>query len=352
MRVRVCALILLLTGCASTIPNEWRTLPAAPAIDAVQLDAAGNVTLEAKRRAAGDVRVDGGRLLRGDKPLTEAFAAIDSFDLSDSRGEVVFSAKREQSFDIGLVALEGSPVNWIPPETVDEVAVQWAPRGNKISYVVRGRGGDFIRTVHVPTAFQLATDFPYARIRAVTWDPPAEKFAVVYSTPDASDRVEVMSYQGGPRRTAIAPSVRLDVDVTSFASDAIVLRPRDVTYNEKLPLVVWVDDEPFAWSDARAELLRRARVACVIAKRAPAEELWTVARGTPWIDVARVYVVSAGAVDAPNATVITADPAVPNGRYRRTGAVVAVAPAVVQSFAARFIAAELKRISPPNGSSR
>jgi hypothetical protein len=53
-----------------------------------------------------------------------------------------------------------------------------------------------------------------------------------------------------------------------------------------------------------------------------------------------------------DAVVITGDASLPAGRYRRQGAVVAVPPAVVQSFASRFIPDQLKRTSTPNGSSQ
>ncbi len=353
--------LVLLSACATTadrIPRAWMSVPEAPRIRAVQLGADGKVTHRAtsQTNAAGDVRIAstgaGQRLMRGTTALTDSFLAIDSFDVSESRGEVVFSAKRADNFDIGLVAVDGSQVNWAPAEPVDEVSVQWAPRGNKVSYVVRGRSGDLIRTLHIPTSFQLAADFPPAKIHALGWDPPAEKFAVSYSTPDASDRVEVMAYRGAERKMAIEPAVRLAVDVEPFAPDAIVLRPRDVRYGEKLPLVVWIDDEPFAWNDARAELIRTARVACVVTGRTPSDALWRVARETAWVDASRVFIVAPRAVDAPNALVITGDAAVPAGRYRRYGGVVAVPPAVVQSFAARFIADQLKGTTRPNGSSQ
>jgi hypothetical protein len=119
---------------------------------------------------------------------------------------------------------------------------------------------------------------------------------------------------------------------------------------------VWIDDEPYAWSDARTELMRSARVGLIVTKQTPGEELWK--NVPPWIDTTRVYLVSGGQaiVPVPRGQTglsvlhyINADPALQGRQMRRNGNVVAVAPAVVQSFAARFIAAELKRITPPNG---
>src|SRR6185436_5635578 len=136
------ALLFLLAGCASTselIPAEWLSVPEAARIRAVQLDAEGKVTTALRPLRESGVRVQGNALVRGEKKLTEAFVAIDSFDVSESRGEVVFSAKRTDNFDVGLVSTDGSPISWVPVEAVDEVGVQWAPRGNKVSYIVRSK---------------------------------------------------------------------------------------------------------------------------------------------------------------------------------------------------------------------
>jgi hypothetical protein len=282
-----------------------------------------------------EIRVEHNRIMRGSKALTEAFAAIDSFDVSESRGEVAFSAKRKDNFDIGLVSTDGSPISWVPADPSDEVKVHWAPRGNKIGYVVRTKLGDVVRTVHIPTAASLTVDFPNANIESLTWDAAGDQFALRYSTPDASSRVETMTYAGKQRTITTKPAEELDVAVESFAPGAISIRPRDLRYNEKLPLVVWVEDEPYAWSDARAELMRSARVAIVIT-RGFGDFLWKVADETAWLDASRAFLVN-------GATRVTVQ--------RRDGTV-AVAPAVVQSFAARFIAEELKRTGTRNGSSR
>ncbi len=277
------------------------------------------------------IRIEHNRIMRGDKALTEAFAAIESFDVSESRGEVAFSAKRNDNFDIGLVSTDGSPISWVPADPSDEVGVRWAPRGNKIGYIVRTKLGDVVRTVHIPTAAALTVDFPNAKIESLTWDATGDQFAVRYSTPDASSRVETMTYAGKQRTITTKPAQELDAVVETFAPGAISIRPRDLRYNEKLPLVIWVDDEPYAWSDARAELMRSARVAVVIT-RSFGDFLWIVADDTAWLDASRAFVV--------------------NGGVSRRDGTVAVAPAVVPSFAARFIAEELKRTGSPNGSSR
>lgn len=361
--------ILLAAGCVSSsqpIPLEWLSVHEAARIESVTLGPDGKVIPANEpvlpRLSDGPIRVmtgaAGATLLNGGTALAENLAAIDSFDLSESRGEVAFSAKREGGYDIALIAIEGGAVHWMPSDPADEVAVQWAPRGNKISYVIRAAGGDVVRTLHIPTSFQFAIPFPNATIHALSWDAQAERFAVAYSTITASDQVEVLKYDGENRTTAIPPQKQLDVEIVPFGAGALLMRPRDLRYDEKLPLVVWVAED-FSWNDARAVLLTNARVALVVTKSWPSEDLWSAATATAWLDPSRRYI-----VDGPGSTagrqppaagsplVIAADPSLAAGRYRRQGELVTVAPPVVQSFAAGYIAGQLKRTTPTNGSSR
>jgi hypothetical protein len=297
----------------------------------------------------GPIRLESNRLWRDDKPVTDAFAAIDSFDYSESRDEVIFSARKDSSFDIGLAAGDGSRTNWLPADAADELAVQWAPRGNKVSYVVRAKLGDVVRTFHIPTSFHYVVDFGNtATIRALTWDAAAERFAVVYSTLDASERTESLHYNGSARRMDSEPKTQIAADLIPFGPDAFALRPRDLRYGEKLPAVVWVA-ERFAWSDARAALMHDARVASIVVMRAPDADFWKSVRETAWLDASKLYVVNGTAADALS---FIGDESVPAGRYRRAGNVVAAAPAAIQSVAAGFIADQWKRTSPANGSSR
>lgn len=362
-------LLLLAAGCVTgtqpvpeaaplTIPAEWMSVPVAARIGSVTLGEDGKVVTRPERAPArlsdGPIRIVttpvGSTLMNGDTVLTAGLGTIDSLDLSESRGEVAFSARREKSgFDVALIATEGGEVHWMPNDPADELAVQWAPRGNKISYVIRASGGDVVRTLHIPTAFQFAIPFTGGTIHSLAWDPQAERYAVAYSTPESSDRVEVLKYSGEERSTVLAPERTLDVEVAPFAPGAIILHPRDLRYDEKLPLVVWVADD-FSWSDARAALLTKARVAVVVTTRTPATELWSAADKTAWLDPSRVFVVGE-ASNRPGATVISADPRL-TGRYERRGNLVAVPPAVVQSFAVGYIAAQLERDRPTNVSSR
>src|SRR4028118_397042 len=101
---RLLPLLVLVAGCASSselIPAAWSTVPAAGRIRSVALDAEGKVSQPPLRPLReGAIRVEGNRLFNGDKPITEPFTASDSFDFSESRQEVIFSARRDASFDI------------------------------------------------------------------------------------------------------------------------------------------------------------------------------------------------------------------------------------------------------------
>ena len=233
------------------------------------------------------VRIVNSRLIAGETALTPQFTAIQSFDVSLERREVAFSARRTDNFDIGLVSLDGSDIHWVPADPADEIDVQWAPRGNKISYTVRGKVGDVVRTLHVPTSAQLSVAFPYATISALAWNRAAERYAVVISSPDASERIESMKYSGEERRVDVPPGERLDVAEEPVAG-GVLLRPGAMHYGERLPLFVWVADPPFVWNAERAALMRKQRVACAIMRRAPDDAFWAAVRAIPWIDTSRV----------------------------------------------------------------
>ncbi len=345
--------LLLLSGCASSsipIPAAWQTVPQAALVG----DYCAHVSCAAKPQTA--IHVVENRIFNGAKGLTPPFAAIDSFDVSLDRKEVVFSARRKDNFDIGLVSMDGSDIHWVPEDPADETGVQWAPRGNKVSFVLHTLTGSIVRTVHIPTATPLSVDFPQTQVAALAWEPKAERYAVVVESPQTSQSLQEMTYAGEKRREVIPPAARLDVSIEPIGG-ALVMRPNDLHYGEKIPIVLWLDRHPFAWSDARAALMRNARVAIAIAPRGN-DTFWDEIAKAAWIDLTRKYVVapsrqqpSNGATQQPAnpATLITADSRIPAGRYRRAGNTVSTPPAVVQSFAAAWIADDLKGTPPPNG---
>jgi hypothetical protein len=352
-------LAALLAGCATTLPEipaAWLDVAHAEQLRTVSYDAEGklrwNTDPIVSLRAPSGVRVRANAIERDGQILTTAFRAIESLAVSVERKEIVFSAKRAGNFDVGLVSMDGSDVHWIPEDPADEIAVQWAPRGNKASYIVRAPTGDVVRTVHIPTASQLSVGFPGSIVRAVAWDPAAERYAAIVESPEKSPRIEVQKYGGEEQRTVVPPAVTLDVESEPLAGGT-VLRPSALRYGEKLPLVVWIAQERFAWNDARATLQQNARVAVAIVTAEPDAAFWTAARAVPWLDTSRTYVVSASATRGrqPGA-IIEPGAGVPAGRYRRADNRVLVPPPVVESFAAGFIADQLKGTRPPHGSNR
>ena len=326
------------------IPAAWEGVPAAASIG----DYCTHFQCAARVQQA-DIHISENRLFNGSKALTPRFAAIDSFDLSLDRKEVVFSAKRKDSFDVGLVSMDGSDIHWIPEDPADEVQVQWAPRGNKVSYILRTATGSIVRTVHIPTATPLSVDFPNAQIDALAWEPQGERFAAVVESPDASQSLVSMTYEGQKRQELVAPQSRFDVSIEPIGG-VLVMRPSAMRYNERLPLVIWTETNPFAWNDARAALMKNARVAIAIAPKVT-DNFRTEVQNVKWIDNQRTYIVGTLATGQPGnpATIITSDPNLPAHRYTRNGNTLSVPPAVVQSFAAAFIADDLKGTPPPNG---
>ena len=343
--------LLVAVGCSTAslpLPPAWETVPAAAVIG----DYCAPFKCAAKAQAPS-VRIVDNRIVNddktGDKTLTPQFVAIDSFDVSLDRKEIVFSAKRKDNFDIGLVSLDGSDIHWVPEDPADEVGVQWAPRGNKVSFILHTKTGSIVRTVHIPTAAQLSVDFPRTQIDALAWEPKAERFAVVAESPDASQSLVSMTYEGEKRQEIVPPGARLDVSIEPVGG-VLIMRPNAMHYNERLPLVVWLDRNPFAWSDARAALMRNARVAIAIAPAVGAP-FWSEIAKVPWIDATHTYVVGDPATQQPGnaAIIIKPDPSLPPGRYVRHGNSVSAPPAVVQSLAAAWIADDLKGTPPPNG---
>jgi hypothetical protein len=112
-------------------------------------------------------------------------------------------------------------------------------------------------------------------------------------------------------------------------------------YGEKVPLVVWITEAPFGWSDALGNLNQKARVASAIMTAPPSEAFWSAASAVQWIDMTRVYVVG-GAGAPPGATWIVSNARIPPDRYEHRNNTLLVSPTIVESFAAAWIAQQLK----------
>jgi hypothetical protein len=350
-RGAVVASLALLVACATT-RDETRPIPAAwlTASPAPQYREASYGPRAPRSSPLHVVKTsEGAALANGDKVLTPYYLAIDSFDVAPEGDLAVFSAKRRDNFDVALVATEGSQVNWVPSDPRDEVAVQWAPRGSKVSYIIRAASGDVIRSVHVHTAAQVASPFPYGRVYSYSWEPRAERYAVAWSAIDASDGIEEMTYAGRERKWLTPPSVRLDVAIEPVAG-ALVMRPQALHYNERLPLVVWHTSDLYQWDDARGRLQQSARVAVAVIDHDPDAKFWAAIQAIPWVDGSRIWTV--GTHGPAQATSIVEGKDLPAGRYLLRDNVVLVPPDVIKSFAAGSIADQLKGNPATNGSSR
>lgn len=334
-------LFLLLTSCASTllpIPSTW-SIPPTKTIDAPS------------KANHADVRIAGGKLVRGEKELTPELGSIEWYDVSAERKEVIFAAKKKgrSDADIGLVSIDGSEIHWIFEEPADERMPQWASRGNKIAFIIDTPSGDLVRTVHIPTAATINLPFRGSRIRSLAWTPEGDRLSLVLAGVKESEHVESMKYDGQERRVDVAPAERLDVDEEPFAG-GVLLRPSVMRYGDRYPLVVWLGD-PAGWNDARGALLREGGIACAIVRTPPDAAFWEAVAELKNIDPSRVWVVGA-AGDRAGVTYITPSPDLPAGRYRTAGHVLYAPPAVVQSVAVGFIADQLKRTGARNGSHR
>lgn len=198
---------------------------------------------------------DGERVVRisatGENDVSPAFPAVDSFDVAPRGDEIVFSARRESGFDVAIASTDGKTVNWVAPDPADEVGVTWAPRGNKVSFLIRGRDSTLVRSVHVPTAFQLTFDTPHMTVRGLAWESRAERFAMILDGPTASSHVDWIEYGGGRREALVAPRtiVASEPERVGFGpTTALLLPPATIRYGDKLPLFVRLTDEPLSWS--------------------------------------------------------------------------------------------------------
>lgn len=272
--------------------------------------------------------------MRPDRPearrIAGPFSEIDSFDVSPDGAEVVFSARRESGFDIGLVSVEGSEIQWIGPDPLDERTVRWAPRGNKVAYVIEAPLGAVIRSVHIPTGFQVSAPLPLTEVRDLSWEPEAERLALLVSSADAGERVELMQYEATERRILVPPAARGETpDRLGGVPEAVVFPPERLRYNEKLPLVVWASSEgPFSWNEGRARVQQNRRVGSVVVARGAAARpaLWTAIGELPWVDPAQVFLVAPDAAAHPgdavpagiHLTVLTREGGFPEGSERVT----------------------------------
>ncbi|HVR43628.1 MAG TPA: hypothetical protein VMS56_09310 [Thermoanaerobaculia bacterium] len=283
------------------------------------------------------------------------FRGIDSFDVSPDGLEMVFSALREESFDVGIASTDGGEPRWIGPDPLEERMVSWAPRGNKVTYRIEGVAGAVLRTVHVPTGFQLGVALPQSSVGALAWEPRAERFAVAVSSASSAGRVDVLRYGGEERRTVIPPSAVLDAEADHLpgVAGAVLFHPARLRYGERVPVVVWVTGETaFEWSAPRAEVHQNRNVATVVvsAKQAAAGALWDAIAELAWADPSAIFAVvppaaagaAAGIPGRAGITVLTTRDAAGGGGSD----VVRSSTDDLESFAARWLESHLKETRP------
>jgi hypothetical protein len=222
---------------------------------------------------------------------------IDSFDVDPKEKEIVVSARRSGSYDVALASLAEPAVTWIAPDAADEISVSWAPRGNKVSYALLADGGTVIRTVHVPTSFQLTVDYPRESASVASWEPAAERFAVVVTSADSSDRVEVVKYGGEEKRVVLPAEITRerawDQLPTSNGESLILASPQSTRYGEKYPVVVFVrSGNRFAWEDTADEVWGLGNAAISFAREGQnLANAIDALREVPWVDRDRIIVV-------------------------------------------------------------
>ncbi len=241
--------------------------------------------------------------------LTPVFKRIDSFDVAPREFELALSAMRDTNFDVGIVSIDGGTINWVPPDPADEVLVTWAPRGNKITYAIRASDATFIRSVHVPTSFQLTFDLPFTEVSGIAWEAKAERIALLLESPSSSPMIDWVEYNGSGRKSLVAASRTIDATPERLiftGGSGIVLAPSRVRYGVRLPLVIeLVRHRPFAWRSGVAGLQESGLAGAVLVDPVSWEAgkaIDSILAQLVWADPERVFVLDpdgiAGADDS------------------------------------------------------
>lgn len=322
--------------------SQFRLLP----------DASALIAVETSQGGCALVRLTAG----GRQHITGTFAEIESFDIAPKSREIVFSALR-QNRDVGIVSSDGGDPKWIGTDAADETTVTWAPRGNKVSWVIRSFGGDLVRTVHIPTGFSLLADTG-ASVRSIAWRPDAETFVFVSSSPASSDRIAEMRYGGEDLTLVVPPAAVAGIALEAWpeaGSTGRLAAPPNPRYGHVYPLVIWVGDDARAWSDARAALWSTGEKGLATTTSLDGT-FWKAVTSLTWVDRRRVTVVLADEATATaiptqlDVTVIAPDKGRNETVVRDGDGTVRLRVAgagrdVVESVAARTIARQEKRVS-------
>jgi hypothetical protein len=245
-----------------------------------------------------EIRAEGERLVRFDGPrptaITRFFPAIDSWDAAPRGEEVVFSAKTESGFDVGIVSVSGGEISWVAPEPADERNVTWAPRGNKITYSFESVDATLVRSVHVPTSYQVMFDLPLTAVRQIAWEPRAERIAIVTESPGHGSGIDWIGYQGEGRANLVEAEDRVDSPEEILlweGGSGVLLGPRVVRYGERRPTVLWIEEtNPFGFRPEVARL-RREGIPVLTTTSGRVGNVAAALAELPWFDSSTLYTV-------------------------------------------------------------
>lgn len=175
--------------------------------------------------------------------LTDPLEKIHAIEPDHDQKELALSVSRDHSRDIAIANAEEPIMNWVPSDPADEVRPRWSPVGYKLSYVVRNRGGDILRTVHVPTAAMVLLDFPDSRVIDYAWLPDGERVVVALSSVTSSDHVIEATYTGSSKTVVVDPRHHYDRQIERLPgtpAGSSLIMPGSVSYDERRPLVIWL----------------------------------------------------------------------------------------------------------------
>lgn len=242
------------------------------------------------RYELGAVRID----LLNDPGIIE----IESWDVEPREGQLVFAAELSDGrMDVGIAATDASAMRWLPAEPGDEYRATWAPRGNKVTWLIDSPAGVVMRSVHIPTGYQLSVPFGFVQIDSVAWEPDAEKVFLVTSSPLASPSVVSIRYGGEDRMVVVDPEQRIERSGEPLPGipGAVVLAPARVQYGHTYPVVVITGNKSSGWDARFAEAAKDAAGAVVWVPESDEttiESARSALAQIGWVDPARISIIS------------------------------------------------------------
>jgi hypothetical protein len=239
---------------------------------------------------------DGSEVHLGDFEGAPAF----DLDLDRDEEELVISARRNGSRGIAIVNARKERMNWVPADPGDEVMPRWAPRGYKVSYVIRHASGDLLRTVHVPTSAMTLVDFPHAMVAGFDWFPDGDHLVVSVSSILESDHLLEVHYEQGLRRELLEPEYRFEREldrISGTPAGTVMVMPLRVSYADRHPLVIWTrrgSSGGMPFDSVLVPLLERSELALLLVNGGAGEldrPFWDDLARTEWIDPSMVWLV-------------------------------------------------------------